>query len=327
MKPSPVSVVIPSFDDVDLLALYLPSLVAELDARKIGDEVIVVDDTGRGAVAAWIAATFPEPETFARATVDVRCIVRATNGGFGKSVLEGVEAASHAQVLVLHSDVRVRPGFLAPLQECLRHDDVAAVVPRVLSNGCESHVESFQRVAWIDGRFETIEHGESIDERELVEPTPVPFARTAALLVRRADFLRERGFDALFQPFQGEDADFGWRAWRAGSRVVLAPDSVVEHHHHGAMNRAIPPELVRAASERNRLLFTWKHVEGAARIEEHLSALSAQVIDAVAEGREEDLRVLVAALEEVQHAHRSRASLPKAARSFDEILSELTRGK
>ena len=322
MKPSPVSVVIPSYDDVDLLALNLPVLVAELDARKIGDEVIVVDDTGRGAVEAWIAETFPEPETFARATVEVRCVVRASNGGFAKAVFDGAEAASHGQMMVLNPDVRVRSGFLAPLQACLAHADVAAVVPRVLLNGSENHVESLTRFAWIDGRFEVLEHGESIDEREIVEPTPVPFALGGAMLVRRAEFLRERGFDALFQPFYWEDVDYGWRAWRAGARILLAPDSVVEHHHRGSIGRAIPPEIVRAAIDRNRLLFTWKHLEGEARIAAHLDALSAQVIDAVAEGREDDLRALLLALDEVQHVNRSRAARRKAARSFDEILRD-----
>ncbi len=53
----PVSVVIPSLADRELLSLALAPLLAELDRRALGDEVIVVDDSGAGALTEWLSAS------------------------------------------------------------------------------------------------------------------------------------------------------------------------------------------------------------------------------------------------------------------------------
>ena len=57
----------------------------------------------------------------------------------------------------------------------------------------------------------------------------------------------------------------------------------------------MPDALVRAAIERNRLLFTWKHERDPARLTQHLEALVARLVEhAVSEEREELLWLLLA---------------------------------
>jgi GT2 family glycosyltransferase len=317
---SPVSVVVPALDDRDLLERSLPPLQSSLSPA---DEVIVVDDTGALTLEPWIAERFARSSTTA-ATTAVRCLTRVENGGFARAARSGVEAAAHPLVLLLNPDVIVRPGFLEPLVHAIgapgEAADVFAVSPRVLLFGQASHVETLTALSWRDGDLEIREHGERAVDPVPPEPAPIAFALGGAMLVRRAAFLALGGFDPLFEPFYYEDTDLSWRARRAGLRVLLAPDSVVEHHHRGTLGRAVPPAVVAAAIERNRLLLVWKHVTGEERIEEHLDRLAARVVDAALAGRADTLCGLALALEDAHVLLRSRASLPGGPTSADPRL-------
>lgn len=149
----------------------------------------------------------------------------------------------------------------------------------------------------------------------------MPYAIGGAMLLRRGEFLDSGGFDPLFEPFYWEDVDLGWSAWRAGRRVLYAPEAVVEHHHRGTIKTRIQADLVRAMIEKNRLLFQWKHLDEPGLIEEHLQALHRWAIDAWIGDEREELIWLALALEQAEEASARRASLPEPERSFSEIQS------
>lgn len=313
-----VSVVMPALDDIELFESHLPALLAELDARGTGDEIIVVDDTGDDVLAGFLAERFPRRNP----AIDVRleCVAQVANEGFAKAVLAGARAARNELLFVLNPDVRVRPGCLDPLVACLADASVFAAVPRVLLNGSEAHVESLMRLEWKDGRVAVREHGLSSSDAIPRRPIAVHVAIGGAMLVRRAEFLEAGGFDPLFLPFYWEDVDLSWTAARAGRRILLDPDSVVEHHHRGTIARRVPPEVVRAAIEKNTLLFQWKHVDDAALLEDHVIALYARALEAGLRDDRETLVGLALALEELPRAIQARGRLGRAERSFGEIL-------
>jgi GT2 family glycosyltransferase len=61
-----------------------------------------------------------------------------------------------------------------------------------------------------------------------------PFAATANLAIRRAAFDSLGGFDPELST-AGEDADWCWRAARAGWTLRYAPQAVVIHHHRATL--------------------------------------------------------------------------------------------
>ncbi len=308
----PVSVVMPALDDFDLFERNLPPLLQELGSRSLGDEVLVVDDTGRDALSARLAARFP----------GVKVLARAENGGFARALASGIDAARHELVFAMNPDVRVRRGFLDPLVACLSDPDVAAVVPRVLLGGDEDKIESLTEIVVRDGLFELRQRGlEPASGGGALRMGAVAFPIGGASLFAKADFLGTGGFDPLFEPFYWEDVDWGWRLWRAGRRVVYQPDSLVEHHHRGTIGRLIEHDVVRAAIERNRLLFAWKHVDDRDLLREHVAALYRLTFDAFALDRREDLVWLDLALEDLEAALAARERQPGPARSFREILA------
>jgi GT2 family glycosyltransferase len=306
----PVSVVIPSLDDLDLFELHLPGLLDELGRRAVGDEVVVVDDTGRDVLAEPLRARWP----------DVRVVAMPANSGFARAMTAGIQAARTDLVLSLNADVHVRPGFLDPLVACMEAEDVWAAVPRILLGGREERVESWAFLRLHGGLIE-------LDQPALrgatpsAERAPVTFAVGGACLYRRADFLAT-GFDPLFEPFYWEDIDWSWRGWRLGKRVVYEPASVVEHQHRGTIGRRVPKDFVRSMVERNRLLFAWKHVDEPELLRKHLAALYRWTLDAYLEDRRDELVWLVFALDRLREALAARAALPPAQRSVSRILRE-----
>ena len=239
----PVSVVIPSLDDFDLLERDLPPLLEELAARAQGDEILVVDDTGRDALSDRLASSFPA----------VKVLARPENGGFAAALRSGIEAARHELVFAMNPDVRVRQGFLDPLVACLQEEDVSAVVPRVLLGGDEERIESLTELQWKEGMVEISQPGlDPGGEGPRLRILPVAFPIGGACLLKRKDFLDSGGFDPMYEPFYWEDVDWGWRAWRAGKRILYQPASVVEHHHRGTIGRLIEKDVVLDIAKRLR---------------------------------------------------------------------------
>lgn len=312
-----VSVVIPSLDDRELLERHVPALLAEFERRSAGDECVLVDDTGERVLGAWCMQRFPA----------VRTVERTENGGFGRALHSGVQAARHELVFCMNPDVLVHAGFLSPLVECMRSASVHSATPRVLLNGAPDRVESLTEIHWDAGVGTLRQRGmDGEAQRFAAAREPVAYAIGGTCMLRRSEFLEAGGLDPLYEPFYFEDLDFGWAAWRAGRKVVYEPSSVVEHHHRGSIGKRIPKEKVRAIIERNRLLFQWKFLDDPRLVQQHVEALYRQAIDAWLRGQRDELVWLLLALEQQEHAHAARQALPPALLGFEDVRSRARPG-
>ncbi len=289
-----VSIVIPAMGDVLLLEFALASLARAQALRRGDDEILVVDDSGEGLLGPWLMEHFPT----------VRCIHNSENIGFARALSAGVQAAKHELVFAMNSDVRVRAGFLEPLEAALGDEKVFAAVPRILLDGREGAIESIVEV-----RLENFiaRAAQPLLERRATDAAlgklgavdcPLPFPIGGAFLFRRSIFQQLGGFDPAFEPFYLEDLDLGWRAWKAGLECRYVASSVVEHHHRGTIGALLPESVVLAAIERNRLLFTWKHLDDSALLEAHVRALARRVAEALVDEDRNFLSALCLALED-----------------------------
>jgi len=302
----PLSIVIPTLDDRELLATCLAALLPELERRALGDEVVVVDDSGAAdgqhgsasadSLAAHLAAS---DAGVSGSGFTLRCLANSRNLGFARSLHAGVAAARHGLVLALNPDVCVRPGALEPLVETLtRHADVALVAPYVLQGGEDGGEESVPALVFEDGFHRIVRSPLDVTPGEVSsaypDGVPAGFALGGACLMRRDEFLAAP-YDPRFEPFYWEDVDLAERARAAGRRVLVDPRSVVEHWNRGTIGERVPESLVRAAIEKNRLLFTWKHERDPERLREHLETLAGRVLEhATCEQREELIWLLLA---------------------------------
>ena len=310
-----LSILIPALDDRALLAASLPLVLAEAELLSSEWELIVVDDTGTGALQEWLELEFPS----------VQCHVRAANGGFAAATLSGAERARGEVLCILNPDVSVQPGFFAPLLERIESSEIFAVAPLVLREGALTD-ESLPSLEQEDGsvvirRRGSVEAGVTAPEHE--DGYPVAFALGGAFCVRREELIAQAGFDSIFEPFYFEDVDLCWSAWRAGRRVVVDPRAVAEHSNRGTIGANVPLKIVHASIEKNRHLFAWKHLDGEA-LEAYLDGLGEQLADAVASEDRERLSWLTLALDKLPDALKARRRAQALSRDHSAVVSELS---
>jgi GT2 family glycosyltransferase len=253
-------------------------------------------------------------------------VARAENGGFARALTTGIAAARHRLVFAMNSDVRIRPGFLEPLIAALDAPGVFAAVPRILLDGRETAVESLVRIDVERGLARVAQPALEGDLRSIKclqeGSVHVPFGIGGACLFRRDDFERLGGFDPAFEPFYLEDLDLGWRAWQADETSVLVPSSVVEHHHRGTIGAWVGPEVVRAAIERNLLLFQWKHMDTPELLRDHLAALAERAAAAWFTDDREALVWIALAIERAPAVLAARAALGNARSRFADVVRD-----
>ena len=110
------SVVIPNWNGRDLLERYLPSVIAALEGNP-QNEIIVVDNGSSDGSAEFVRSAFPQ----------VKVLAFGRNLGFGGGSNAGFRAARNDIALLLNTDMRVAPDFLAPLLEGFADERVFAV--------------------------------------------------------------------------------------------------------------------------------------------------------------------------------------------------------
>ncbi len=154
------------------------------------------------------------------------------NAGFAAAANQGVRLASTPYVVLLNTDIRTEPDWLAELIKVAdAHPRAAAVAskmrlhdrPRVL-NGVGGSMNSLG-YTWDRGMFEE-------DRGQYDEPARVLFAPAAAALFRKSSWLEAGGCDETFFMYH-EDVDLCWRFWIQGFEVLTAPRAVVYHHFGG----------------------------------------------------------------------------------------------
>ncbi len=232
MTPT-TAVVILNWNGQHWLERFLPGVVAATGGDA---EVVVADNGSTDGSIAWVRAHCPT----------VRVVRNATNLGFAGGYNEALKQVDAEVLVLLNSDVEVTPGWIGALRDHLvRHPEMAACQPKVLSHGRRTHFEHAGAAGgFIDrngypfcrGRiFEITEedHGQYDDEREVF------WATGACLMIRSAAFREAGGFDAsLFAHM--EEIDLCWRLRRRGWRIGYTAATTVYHVGGGALGYGSP---------------------------------------------------------------------------------------
>ncbi len=198
-----VTVVIPTVGR-PLLRQCLGSIAAA-DPRPA--EVIVVDQSRGGEVAAWVAEVRTDGLAVRHLPSRETGIASATN--------RGLEVVRTPYVAVTHDDCRVSPSWLAALLARLRDGGEAIVTGRVEPAG-DGAVPTVVVAA-----EPTVHTRPRLDGDDLFPPN---MAFPCSVL-RRVGALDEHRSLRL----AGEDNDWAYRALRAGVPIVYEPSSVVAH--------------------------------------------------------------------------------------------------
>ncbi len=263
------SVVIPNWNGRDLLEKYLPSVVAAL-AHHPENEIIVVDNGSSDGSADFLRQAFPT----------VRVLALPANLGFGGGSNAGFAAAKNDIVVLLNSDMRVAPDFLAPLLSAFDAPDIFAVSCQIFFSDPQKLREEtgLTEGRWSNGMLR-VRH--RIDD-DLRSPYPCFYGGGGSCAFDRRKFLALGGFDELLKPFYLEDTDLGYLAWKAGWRVLYQPLSHVWHEHRGTIGKKFSQAYINSVLFKNFTLFVWKNIHAPRLLAEHfLAAYSSSLFSMV----------------------------------------------
>ena len=250
------SVVIPNWNGRDLLEKYLPSVVAAL-AGNPANEIIVADNGSSDGSADLVRERFPE----------VKLIALERNLGFGGGSNAGVRAAVNDIVVLLNSDMRVEPGFLAPLLGGFTDAGVFAVSCQILfTDPAKRREETGLTQGWWEEGGLRVRHRIDDEVRDLY---PCFYGGGGSCAFDRRKFLELGGFDPVLEPFYLEDTDLGYQAWKRGWKVLYQPRSVVYHEHRGTIGKRFTEAQIQSVLSKNFILFAWKNIHEWRRLWPH----------------------------------------------------------
>ncbi|MGO9752691.1 MAG: glycosyltransferase [Solirubrobacteraceae bacterium] len=212
----PVTVVIPSYRDAELVAALVRKIRRTTPRRRV--RIIVADD-----------ASGPDHLAALRRIRGIEVVAAADNRGFSANVNRGLQAAgTRTDIVLLNSDVIPQRGWLACLQFAARGSEVGIVGGKLLypDNRIQygGTVRNLGAPEWFDHRyrFKRADWGPAC----VGGPT---LAVTGACMYITRDALQRVGlFDEAY-PMAYEDVDYSLRAWQAGFQVRYAPSAVLYH--------------------------------------------------------------------------------------------------
>ncbi|MGI8989440.1 MAG: glycosyltransferase [Bryobacteraceae bacterium] len=314
--PGSISIVIPNWNGRDLLAKYLPSVIASARDNP-GNEIIVVENGSTDGSAGMLAANFPS----------VRVLALPRNLGFGGGSNAGIRAAKNDIVVLLNSDMRVAPDFLGPLLAGFTDPQVFAVSCQIfLTDPAKRREETGLTQGWWQDGGLKVSHREDDAVDNLY---PCFYGGGGSCAFDRRKFLELGGFDDLFAPFYLEDTDLGYMAWKRGWKVLYQPKSVVYHEHRGTIGKNFSNARIQVVLKKNFILFCWKNIHDWRKLLANFSFTYAGALLSVALGDESgraNFTGLWKAFVRLPGAMRSRARARHLARIDDREALARTRG-
>lgn len=224
--PSPVDIIIVSFNTRDLLHACLASVRAHAPQSR----AIVVDNASADASADMVAAEFPE------ATL----IRSPKNIGFGAANNLGIAAGDAPLLLFLNSDAELTAGALPALAAALDSDPRAVMAgPRLegpdgaFQPSCR-RIPNAWRYAWglsgLAARFPWLRSLDTWYTEAEHRPGLCPGMLSGACFLARRDYLAAIGnFDPRLFLYE-EETDLALPARKRGLRMRYVPSARVVHH-------------------------------------------------------------------------------------------------
>lgn len=316
--PSPVSIVIPTWNGKHLLEQFLPSVISAADAyvrsARAAVEIVVVDDGSTDDTAGWLSKQ--------SAPVPLRTIRQDPNRGFGAACNRGVQDARHPLVYLVNNDVEMSTNVLSLLSGSFDADDdshpLLAVHTRMRDLETNRDVGTGKMGGFHRGFLRV--HRSYMPRDDTSGPYWSMFATGGSSMFHRARYLELGGFDPLFAPFYFEDVELSYRGWKRGYSVAYQPHSLVRHRFSSTI-APLAGKSVERISHRNRLIFHWIHLHDSRFLAAHVLWLTVLALTAPLTFKFRFLLGLGDALTTFPGIHdRRRAERSLAKRTDREVL-------
>jgi GT2 family glycosyltransferase len=187
-------------------------------------------------------------KTFAPPNAKVRLVSYDKPFNFSDKCNLGAEASTGERLVFFNDDVEPRePDWIQNLIEQLENSEVGAVSPKMLyETGKIQHAGLVMGVRGLAGTAFHEHEADSTEHFNLAQSLRNVAALSAACLaMRRDDFFRVGGFDAVNTPIAHSDIDLCFKVREAGMRCVYTPYATLGHAGHLSIGAEEKKETVR----------------------------------------------------------------------------------
>lgn len=233
MKEYSIDIVITSFNGRQLLEKHLPTVIK--NSPKVNN-IIVVDDASSDDTGEFLKKNYPQ----------ITYIRNSKNQGFPMTSNTGVAASNSDLVVLLNNDV-------SPQKDYLKTSVKFFSDPKVFAVTFNEENSSWPEVTWRDGKL----HYTRGQDRST--PRYSAWFSGGSSIVRKSTWQQLSGFNEIYSPGYWEDIDLGWRAWKAGNKIIWDPTSLVDHQHESTFKK-LKPSFINLVKQRNELFFIWQNI-------------------------------------------------------------------
>lgn len=251
-----ISVVIPNYNGQRLLPAVIPPALEALGQTGLPWELVVVDDGSTDESLSILARDFPQ----------VTCLRNEVNAGFSVTANKGIRAARFSWVLLLNSDVKLEPGYFAPLLKYTRRPGVFGVMGRIV--GWEDDIiQDGARFPYCQGaKIKTSGQYLLAEEEAMREGIYSMYISGANSFFNRELFLALGGFNELFSPYYAEDTELSFRAWRLGYTCWYDHFAICRHRVSATIATHRKKKQVNVVYNRNKMFLHAIHLSRPARL-------------------------------------------------------------
>lgn len=290
-----ISIVIPNYNGAEILQQNLPAVIQH--TQKYNAPIIIVDDSSTDNSVHIIAEKFP----------NITLIKKPTNEGFSSTVNIGVKNATTDLVCLLNSDIIPKPDFLDPLLNYFDDAQTAAVGMMDLSDDNDTHGRG--KFIFQSG---FLLHQKYADKDQFLSSGPTGWVSCGSGVFSKKIWDELGGLDELLNPFYFEDVDFGYRAWKAGYKMLFEKQAVVEHiHKKGAIKSNYHEERIKTISYRNQIYFSATNLTDRDLYAQFLTTLPKNILIAVKNNDQPFLKSVKEAVSNISKIQASRTSKQK----------------
>jgi len=249
-----ISVILPNYNGRHLLEKNIPSLISALNGFHF--EIIIVDDCSSDGSIKFLIETYP----------DIEIIQSSTNEGFSSTCNKGINAAKYELLCIANTDVIFANDYFL---YAIPHFEVPNIF--AVAGNINNYASSIETLTNTDKTSLMYFSRGLLRFNQRVEPNPEIFTGQingqfillgCCFLCNKDKLLQLGGFDEIFSPFYWEDADLAIRALRRGYKLVYEPKCNVFHKTSSTIGEHTKNYTRRLISNRNKLIFTWRHLTG-----------------------------------------------------------------
>ena len=216
----PVTIVIPTFEDPDLVVECVRNIRATTKRRYV--DIIVSDDASPPDVQAELRSQLEKH--------GVQLLLNEENVGFARNVNRALHHVENNDVILMNNDIIAHKGWLKALQHSAYYSKKTGIAgPKLLyPDGTIQSAGSHRNLGapeWFDHRyrFKDGDFGPANIRGYCI-------GVTGACMYIRSEVLDTIGLLDEDFTMAFEDMDYCLRAWEAGFRVAYQPHSVLTHH-------------------------------------------------------------------------------------------------